>query len=58
VNGRKLTLYLTDGRSEELESRDELRLDTIAASIAVDRQKNAIEAVIAGDPFETISETS
>lgn len=45
VNGRKLTLYLTDGSSEELDPRGELRLDTFAARIAVDRQKNAIDAV-------------
>lgn len=45
LNGRKLTLYLTDGTSEELDTRGELRLDTFAARIAVDRQKNAIDAV-------------
>jgi serine/threonine protein kinase len=45
VNGRKLTLYLTDGSSEELEARGELRLDTFAARIAIDRQKNALDAV-------------
>ena len=31
VNGRKLTLYLTDGTSEELDTRGELRLDTFCS---------------------------
>lgn len=45
VNGRKLTLYLTDGNADELENRGELRLDTYAARVAIDRQKNAIDTV-------------
>lgn len=44
VAGRRLTLYVLDGDSDSLPPRGELRLDTYAAQIAVDRQKNAVDA--------------
>ena len=44
VAGRRLTLYLLEGDHDDLPARGELRLDTYAAQIAVDRQKNAVDA--------------
>jgi tRNA A-37 threonylcarbamoyl transferase component Bud32 len=45
VAGRRVTLYVLHGDYEALPLRGELRLDTRAAQIAVDRQKNALDAV-------------
>jgi hypothetical protein len=45
VAGRRLILYVLDGDYDSLPRRGELRLDTRAAQIAVDRQKNAVDAV-------------
>jgi AAA domain/Protein kinase domain len=44
VAGRRLTLYVLEGDYDSLPRRGELRLDTYAAQIAVDRQKNAVDA--------------
>jgi len=44
VAGRRLTLYVLDGEYDALPPRGELRLDTYAAQIAVDRQKNAVDS--------------
>jgi hypothetical protein len=44
VAGRRLTLYVLHGDYDSLPRRGELRLDTYAAQIAVDRQKNAVDA--------------
>lgn len=44
IAGRRLTLYLLEGDHESLPHRGELRLDTYAAQVAVDRQKNAVDA--------------
>jgi hypothetical protein len=45
VSGRRVTLFVTEGDYESLPLRGELRLDMYAAQIAVDRQKNAVDAV-------------
>jgi hypothetical protein len=45
VAGRRMTLFVLDGDLDSLPRRGELRLDIYAAQIAVDRQKNAVDAV-------------
>ncbi|MBD2482837.1 serine/threonine-protein kinase [Planktothrix sp. FACHB-1365] len=45
VIGDKLTLYIKYGESERLPQSGELRFDTRAAKVALNRQKNALDAI-------------
>jgi tRNA A-37 threonylcarbamoyl transferase component Bud32 len=45
VAGRRLSFFVTDGDSESLPPQGHLRLDVYAAETAIDRQKNALDAV-------------
>lgn len=45
VVGRRVTLFLTFGDTDMLPRQGEIRRDTFAAQTAIDRQKNAVDAV-------------